>query len=368
MFSNVLCAIFSGSGMACTVYRINRLVSGCLFTVILLYSLSATAGPCLIVDSNGQPTGEVSEGVINISPAFANPGDNVDGMTKDISINNVVNSLPAICSCLPGESSQSTYDWTKFTVPTEDVGGNTYGIVNEYVGIAILAGDAAKPTWIPYSDFQHTSKPAKEVCNAMTKTGGGGSIARIRLRKRFIGTMDISTPIIYQKGANALPGEPQGGVEMQYRLAGHIDVPENCEINAGQVIDVDLGDYSAAAFSSAGAGNMPAGPGPVRKMVPIYCAGGTINTSTLITIRLLSENAQGDKLLTDNKDIGIVVKEAVSQKILVPNDISSTAEIMSPDGTGNTVAMLSVYPVSMTGNRPAEGKFSARGYIRVDFE
>ncbi|MGC6061432.1 fimbrial protein [Enterobacter kobei] len=368
MFLNVLRAILSGFGMSCTVYRINRLMSGCIFMVVLLYSFSATAGPCLIVDAEGHPTGEISEGVIDMSPSFTNPGDNVDGMTKDISINNVVSALPAMCLCAPGESSQSTWDWTQFTVPTEVVGGTTYGIINDYIGIAILAGDSKFPTWIPYDNFQHTSSVPKEVCNVMTKTGGGGSIARIRIRKRFIGSIDISTPVIYQKGANALKDEPKGGVEMQYRLIGYIDVPESCEINAGQVIDIDLGNYSAAAFSSAGAGNMPAGPGPVRKMIPVHCQGGTINTSSLMTVRLLSENAQGDKLLTDNNDIGIVVKETLSDKILVPNDMSSTAEIMSPDDDGNTVAMLSVYPVSMTGNRPAEGKFSSRGYLRVDFE
>ncbi|MDI5811360.1 hypothetical protein MJM95_30540, partial [Salmonella enterica subsp. enterica serovar Anatum] len=37
--------------------------------------------------------------------------------------------------------------------------------------------------------------------------------------------------------------------------SGKVEVPQNCEVNAGQVVEFDFGDIGASLFSQAGAGN-----------------------------------------------------------------------------------------------------------------
>lgn len=41
--------------------------------------------------------------------------------------------------------------------------------------------------------------------------------------------------------------------------SGTIQVPQSCEINAGNVVEFDFGDIGASLFSKAGIGNKPEG-------------------------------------------------------------------------------------------------------------
>ncbi|RII71805.1 fimbrial protein, partial [Serratia odorifera] len=50
---------------------------------------------------------------------------------------------------------------------------------------------------------------------------------------------------------------------------------------------------------------------------------------------------------------------------LTPNDFSSVLPFKLQEAGANVT--IKVYPVSITGAKPAEGPVTSRGYLRIDF-
>ena len=91
-----------------------------------------------------------------------------------------------------------------------------------------------------------------------------------------------------------------------------------------------------------------------------------MDANALLSMRLESDNVSGNAMVSDNKDLGFVV--AGSDKVpLTPNNIDSKIKFQLDE---NSAAMVPItaWPVSITGNKPAEGRFTAEGYLRVDFD
>lgn len=346
--------------------RAVRKISLCIALIFFVfYSVAAQAGACIVTDKNGVETGEVATGRVNISNVFNIPDEDIVGMTKDIMIENDVDKKTAACTCENGDSL-SLWDWTQFEVPTEEVGGFTYGIINDYLGVAIQAGDSTHKTWIPYENNEHQS--AKSVCNNVnhdtTTTGGGGYVAKIRIRKRIVGEINVPPTGIYVKGSNTYPTDSERKPEIRYFFHGSITVPQNCELDVGQTITMDFGNIGASAFQQAGAGNRPAGVNPQTHNIAIQCKN--IDAQALLSLRVEANKSAGNAIVSDNPDLGFVVADS-NHTPLTPNTIDSKIPFKLDDNASANVP-ISAWPVSVTGNRPAEGKFTSEGYLRVDFD
>ncbi|VFS45007.1 mannose binding protein FimH [Enterobacter cancerogenus] len=79
-----------------------------------------------------------------------------------------------------------------------------------------------------------------------------------------------------------------------------------------------------------------------------------------------SGSVNGNMLVSDNKDVGFIIAND-SGTPLTPNSLSSKIPFRLDDNAQAQVG-IRAWPVSVTGNKPAEGRFTSRGYLRVDYD
>ncbi|NLU17060.1 MAG: fimbrial protein [Serratia liquefaciens] len=140
-----------------------------------------------------------------------------------------------------------------------------------------------------------------------------------------------------------------------------IVVPENCEINSGQIISIGFGNISSAAFKTAGV--KPERVNPQARTIGIKC--NNIAAQANLTLRVQADNVSGDAIVSNNKDVGFVVTDA-NNKALTPNSLSSFIPFIL-DSNASANVTIKAYPVSVTGNKPTEGVVTSLAYLRVDF-
>lgn len=142
----------------------------------------------------------------------------------------------------------------------------------------------------------------------------------------------------------------------------NITVPQSCELNAGQVININFGNISSGAFKTAGVGAQ--GVKPQSRNVSVRCDNVAGNAQ--LTMRLQADKTNGNVVVSDeNNDVGFRVTNN-SGVPLIPNNLSSVIPF-TLDSNARQNVTIQAYPVSVTGNKPAEGPVTSRAYFRVDF-
>lgn len=69
--------------------------------------------------------------------------------------------------------------------------------------------------------------------------------------------------------------------------------------------------------------------------------------------------------LDENNDVGFIVTNDRGTP-LIANNLSSVIPF-TLDHNARQYVTIQAYPVSVTGNKPAEGPVTSRAYLRVDF-
>lgn len=334
------------------MHILKSLISIGVFCTSLLMVTSVRAGSCV-------PDSGVENGFLDVTKYISDPNHNYDGYTTSINIQSIVNPIPVTCSCSGYNNSTSLWDWSVFNVPTITIDGNTYGTIGDYLAFAVSPRDGF---WTPYDDKQYNA--GQNMCANKTITGGGANEMKLMIRKRFVGMVNIPKTLLYTKGTNTAKGETFRDPEIQFYISGQVTVPQTCELNADQIITMDFGNIGASAFPQAGAGNRPAGINPQTRNIGIKC--NNIDAQAMLSLRIEASNVSGNVIVSDNPDLGFVVADG-KQNSLTPNNIDSKIPFRLDDSASATVS-ISTWPVSVTGNKPAEGKFTSEGYLRVDFD
>ncbi|MDH2911819.1 type 1 fimbria D-mannose specific adhesin FimH [Kosakonia sp. HypNH10] len=186
---------------------------------------------------------------------------------------------------------------------------------------------------------------------------------KLRVTERFMNRVTIPQQTLFTVYVTTGVNDPLITPVYTISLGGVVEVPQRCEVNAGQVVEFDFGDIRAALFSEAGAGNRPRGVTPQSRTVSISCTN--VNAQANISVRLEAEKSDNHILLSDNPDLGFVVANESGQPF-TPNNIFSVIPLQLDK---NAAARFGIraWPVSVTGNKPAEGPFSARGFLRVEY-
>ncbi|EPU4539260.1 fimbrial protein, partial [Escherichia coli] len=84
------------------------------------------------------------------------------------------------------------------------------------------------------------------------------------------------------------------------------------------------------------------------------------------TMRLEASAVSGQAMVSDNQDLGFIVADQNDTPI-TPNDLNSVIPFrLDADAAANVT--LRAWPISITGQKPTEGPFSALGYLRVDYQ
>lgn len=245
------------------------------------------------------------------------------------------------------------------------IGDVTWYKLNDYLAASFkgwVAGNTKKMFTLPFIE----SNKYRSGSTGNWASGSKGNIS-LMIIKPFVGFSAINTLAAYTSIAVGSQGEsnaPAAPHASELWVQVQVNVPQSCELDAGTTITMDFGNIGAPLFSQAGAGNKPAGVNPQTHTVAVKCKN--VDAQTLLSMRLESDNVSGNAMVSDNKDVGFVVSG--SDKVpLTPNNIDSKIKFQLDDNSAATVP-ITAWPVSVTGNKPAEGRFTSEGYLRIDFD
>lgn len=276
--------------------------------------------------------------------------------------------VEAICDSHP-DGDARTYCSYKNTYPvifTEDQ-WQYMNLDPVYIAGAMRITDSDIGEYYPPGDYIHMGKDYrvdKEDMNIPFPVYDSNLIFRLKIIKPFIGTVIIPTKVMFNVYITTTNTDPLNDIVYQITYSGAVTVPQNCTINAGQVITVDLGKLNSSSFTTAG--EKPNSAQVKTFNVPIECNADVISPAHL-SLRLVAtaDSNVNQALATDNKDVGVVVTSE-NGMVMLPNDASSAVDFITDD-SGRANVTLKTYPVSTTGVAPAEGLFTALACLRIDF-
>ncbi|WP_320708595.1 type 1 fimbria D-mannose specific adhesin FimH [Enterobacter cloacae] len=317
-------------------------------------------------------------------PAWATVCQNATGVPKDISydLSNVFNSsnnkpgqivtlaqksglvgVNAICP--RGTTGKSTMRSYVTSLPiTTVIDSYKYVKLNDYLDGAMQIHDDYAGTFYPPSNYIQMGQHPNVPNNKAFPVTDSKLVFRLRVTRRFIKMVVIPQQTMFTVYVTTTSSDPLNTPVYTISYSGTIQVPQSCAINAGQVVEFDFGDIGASLFSQAGAGNRPQNVSPQSKTIAIKCTN--VEANAYLTMRIEAEKISGNALVSDNPDLGFVVAND-SGKPLTPNNLNSKIPFRLDDSAQAQVG-IRVWPVSITGNKPAEGRFTSRGYLRVDYD
>ena len=185
---------------------------------------------------------------------------------------------------------------------------------------------------------------------------------RVKITKKIIGGTYTRNVLIARAGYCQPDLCSSAQFTRNIYLSLNITAPESCEINAGQVIDINFGNISSGAFKTAGA--IAQGRLPQSRDISVKC--DNISGNAQLTMRMQADKTSGNIVVSDeNNDVGFRVTNN-SGVPLIPNNLSSVIPF-TLDSNARQNVTIQAYPVSVTGNKPTEGPVTSRAYLRVDF-
>ncbi|WP_157720779.1 fimbrial protein [Pseudomonas mucidolens] len=240
--------------------------------------------------------------------------------------------------------------------------GWVYQSVDDYLAVAVRARGICGYSYAPYNrpaNNTRTCKPGR-TSGQMVATTWESSI---KITKKMVGG-------VYRKnlllgtwgGCKGVGCNTQEAVYAKVYLNYSITVPENCVLNAGDIVTVDFGSISTGAFKTAGA--QAEGVNPIARSIALQCSN--IQQQASLTMRVQADNVRGNAIVSNNPDVGFVVTDKNDNR-LTPNDMRSLIPFKL-DNNGSANVTIKTFPISVTGQTPTEGPITSRAYLRVDFE
>ncbi|MBF4114161.1 fimbrial protein [Enterobacter cloacae] len=260
----------------------------------------------------------------------------------------------------PGESvipsDSATVDWS-------------YRRVDDYISVALSVEhpECNRQFYAPFN----VQLLNNSTCTASATPGDGKNMnftpvafrSRIKITKKIVGGT-YSRNIFVAESGICQPNNcaSKQAIISRVYLNLSITAPETCELNSGQVINIDFGNISSGAFKTAGA--IAQGVQPRSRDISVKC--DNIAGNAQLTMRLQADKTNGNIVVSDeNNDVGFRVTNN-SGTPLIPNNLSSVIPF-TLDSNARQNVTIQAYPVSVTGNKPTEGAVTSRAYLRVDF-
>lgn len=240
--------------------------------------------------------------------------------------------------------------------------------VNDYLAIAVSIVDDYAQRFYPPAEYVHMGWHPNVIVAKEFPVRDSNLIYKFKVLKAFTGTLTIPYTEIFSVyvGANI----PSYGLpvmkDVVYKIVingATISVPQTCTVNAGTTIDFDFSDINASSFSRAGAGVKPSDVSTLSKSFDIACSDSEASSTLKITLQ--TSTVSGSTIVSSNSDLGFIITDD-QDNIIVPNDTTS-AITTTLDSTSQATVTIKAYPVSVTGNTPEEGTFSATAYLLVEF-
>jgi type 1 fimbria pilin len=294
---------------------------------------------------------------------FDNPGDNSAGMYFHQTYQwNLAANYAANCDC-----TASANTFYKAVVPgnltaTRDFDGLHFYSLNKYLEVATelyVGGNRKK--WIP-TPFPNEDNEFPSACSGVTNwISGANGYVSLYFTRPFVGQVVIPNTKILDLYGTKVTGSYGGMPMSSVYMSGSVTVPQSCEINAGQVINVKFGNIMSNDIKTNGA----IANGFTPKVVDMTLACNNISNGVVVSLSFSGEPSGGDPtaLKTDNNDIGVRVRDANGNIVPPVNgNLPVTFDYSSQTGTSS----MSLAPMNVTGNPPAIGQFNAVATINAE--
>lgn len=206
---------------------------------------------------------------------------------------------------------------------------------------------------------------------AAAVTVGAQTRFELSVTKPFLGELIIpQTDVAVIKAAwSSTTSQPQNPALYKnlvtLSIGGRITVPQDCKINQGDVIQVNLGFIDGSRFTTKD--TMPDGYTPVRFDITYDCGDVSSITNTLQMQFDADDRASQYVLIARRRsednvpDVGIRMRHLGGGTSNIP----FTNGIVTIDKSGAGVANMEAYPVNLVGGVLAPGKFSGTATITV---
>lgn len=340
-----------------------KLMMSSILCMLSLSSFAAT-GWCTTV-------GGVKQYNYNYTQVFADPSQNFAGKL----VNNAYSwssggNYIVGCDCTGTNAPGPQYykmtpgDLTQL----EHTSGNvSFYSLNNYLSISsqvwVAAGVGAY-VQVPQSNISNLGGGAK-VCGGNStsfSTGGQGSISLYFVRP-FVGQINIPTTKIVDVYSSTVSGTFGGSPIASVIISGSVTVPQSCNINAGQVINVELGNVLSENIKTKGA----ISNGYTPKVVNMTLVCNNISQGVNISLSINGETSTGNAnaLKTTNNDIGVKILDSTGT-VVSPNSGRLPVTMNYSAQTGTSV--MSLAPMNVTGNVPSAGQFNAIATINAEMQ
>lgn len=328
------------------------------FAGIVLLACTSPAMATVCVNSRGVAT-DISYDLTNVFTTANNAVGNIVTLSEKSGYVGV----SAICPV--GTTGYTTKRSYVTALPVrETIDGFQYLTLNDYLEGAMSITDDAAGQFFPPANYVQMGGDANVPVHNAFGVKDSHLIFRLKVTRRFINMVNIPKQTMFTVYVTTTSADPLTTPVYTISYSGQVNVPQTCELNVGQIVEFDFGNINAALFSQAGAGNMPAGVNKQSKTVAIKCTN--VESQAYLSLRIEAEKSSGNMMVSDNPDLGFVIADS-NNVPLMPGNIASKINFRLDD---NAAALVNItaWPVSVTGNKPSEGPFTARGYLRVDYD
>lgn len=281
------------------------------------------------------------------------------------------------CSCLTHFSStfREVYYTARSPLSIDTTrNGYTYYTLNDNLSIAtsiavLGRGFIAVP-------FEAEPNVVKDGMNCYTDTVEGnlatlytGSEVKVSflINKPFVGQVAIPGTIVANLygGLDASSSTASTDKLAEVRIVGDIVAPQSCEIDSGQVIEVNFSKIPVADFSTT-QGTAAAGH-KVTKTVQVKCTGMLDENIVYSTFNAdpVDSSANMMKVL-GNDDVGIMIYDKWDRMVKVTGGKMDMDMGVNNGGAETNSLTFSAAPASATGARPQPGTFEAYATITLE--
>lgn len=350
----------------------NRLfIAGVMLTFGLLITLPASAltGGC---EAQGLFTGDAT--------FDWSPEQNVVGNTQALPSQLTGNAYQIVCSC-DGKKNVALYYFVRSTLAKAGKLTNYYQL-NEHLDILTEVNDIPGATGITPRNTNlikevgayRAGNSKGGIClddpveqRAAPSTVGSTTTLTLYVTKPFLGELIIpDTHVASVQAAwsdsSSTPNQSVLKDIAELHIQGRITVPQNCKINQGDVIQVNLGTINAMRFTTKD--RMPEGYRQVEFDITYDC-GDTSMIKNSMSMRVDGADVASQYVLvarrrsSDNvPDVGITMNSE-------GNNVPFSNGFISIDQSGKGSAHMRAYPVNLVGGPLEPGKFRGTATITV---
>lgn len=331
---------------------LSRMYMAGFLYLMLIFSSSCYADSCK------NASGSVQDTHYDFTTTLSQQQDNTGATTQLIKSGTVGVRFTCPRQWVNGPTYRSYL--TNLTVNEND-GNWQYLKINNHLEGALKITDSVAGDFYPPANYVKMGGDDCLVEGCPTDIKDGNLTLQLKVLLPFIGQTIIPPTTMFTVYVTTTNKDSLTTPVYTISYGGTITVPQSCTINSGETLNVQLGSIKSSDFKTMG--EMPASATVKTVQIPITCNGSVSSTASL-SLRLIGARAVDvpSALATDNPDIGVQVTDSEGNNIM-PN--TGLIPFNLADDRANVT--MNIFPVSATGNAPAEGEFHALAYLKLTY-